>query len=424
MRMSHSLSPGSPSSLSLPVKSTVKQIDGLQLLRAVAVILVIWCHAGQHLVAHGGRVLPSLNVFGIDIFFVISGFILSLVVLKSHKAPGLAASWDFIKRRLIRVYPIYWVFAALILLRLLRSGELAGQNYWSAFFLLPPFHYQGDGLIIGYSWTMMFEVFFYVLLGLIQLKTIRWAVPTMILVLSGSVAIGRFCDIRHAFWIVAANPILLEFVFGALLALLYARVGAKRGPGIGITALGIGASIWLEVHNQPWIANGGQMILANLEAFQRAVTWGLCALLLVAGVVFWSPSMRHGAARLWIILGNASYSTYIISQLCLEFGSRAFLHIHPDVHSMFSGVIYAVTMLVINLIAGYYCYKFIEKPMLNVLQAKFLVKQPVSGARSAVHTGRSPGTAALAQGPGETASGETRSKAIPADQPDEISSRP
>ena len=163
----------SSSPLSLPIQSTVKQIDGLQLLRAVAVILVVWCHAGQVVGDLNGKPLPALNVFGIDIFFVISGFILSLVVLKNRKEPGVATSWDFLKRRFIRVYPIYWVFAVLILLRTLRAGELMGHNYWSAFFLIPPMHYPGGELIIGYSWTMMFEIFFYTLLGVIQLKTVR-----------------------------------------------------------------------------------------------------------------------------------------------------------------------------------------------------------------------------------------------------------
>jgi exopolysaccharide production protein ExoZ len=423
MPTSHSVPHGYPSPLSLPIKSTVKQIDGLQLLRAVAVMLVVWCHAGQYLEDYHGQALPSLNVFGIDIFFVISGFILSLVVLNNRKAPGPSTSWDFLKRRLIRVYPIYWVFAVVILLRMLHAGVLAGHNYWSAFFLLPPIHYQGDGLIIGYSWTMMFEIFFYTLLALIQLKTVRWAVPILILLLTTSVAVGGMCDIRHPFWIVAANPVLLEFVFGALLALLYARVGAKRHIGMCLTALGIIASFWLAAHNQSWIANGAQMILINHGAFQRAVTWGLCALLLVAGVVFWSPSMHHGPARWWVILGNASYSTYIISQLVLEFGSRAFLHFRPDVRSMFFSVLYAVTMLAANLVAGYFCYRFIEKPLLNVLQDRFLVKPKAPGSRSAHHAGHSTGFATQAKRSGESPLASTVSNAIPADESGEIQSR-
>ena len=76
----------------LPMRSSVRQIDGLQMLRAVAVLLVVWCHTGQHLEAYHGRKFPGLNVFGIDIFFVISGFILSLVVLRNRGVPGPGVS--------------------------------------------------------------------------------------------------------------------------------------------------------------------------------------------------------------------------------------------------------------------------------------------------------------------------------------------
>jgi len=409
----------------LPMRSSIRQIDGLQMLRAVAVLLVVWCHTGQHLEAYHGRKFPGLNVFGIDIFFVISGFILSLVVLRNRGVPGPGVSWDFLKRRFIRVYPIYWVFAGLILLRKLHAGEIAGHNYWSAFFLLPPIHYQGDGLIIGYSWTMMFEIFFYSLLGLILLRTVRWAVPTLILVLTASVVLGSLWDIRHPFWIVAANPILLEFVFGALIAVLYARVGVRRPMGMFLTAFGVFASLWMAAHNPYWIANGGQMILINQGAFYRAVTWGGCALFLVAGVVFWSPSMHRGPARWWVIMGNASYSTYIVSELVLEFASRAFFHFHPNTGSLFVSGLFMCAMLAATLVVGYASYLFIEKPMLDVLQRRFLNKgiHPggSGGSRSptARHIGDRASLAPLGQGSGDRPLASAVSTAIPVDEPGE-----
>ncbi len=64
----------------LPLPSHIKQIDGLQILRAVAVLIVSWGHAGLVLVWSAHEQLPDLGVFGIDIFFVISGFILASVV--------------------------------------------------------------------------------------------------------------------------------------------------------------------------------------------------------------------------------------------------------------------------------------------------------------------------------------------------------
>src|ERR1700761_2002919 len=122
---------------SLPMPSTVGQIDGLQLLRAVAVALVVLCHSGQVMLRLGAGDIPNLGVFGVDIFFVISGFILSLATLKDLRPAGVRSMWLFMKRRFIRIYPIYWVIASLTLLRIALAGQLKGNNYLPAFFLLP-----------------------------------------------------------------------------------------------------------------------------------------------------------------------------------------------------------------------------------------------------------------------------------------------
>ena len=98
---------------SLPSKSKIKQIDGLQIMRAVAVILVAWGHAGLEF----HQRLPDLGIFGIDLFFVISGFIMASIVLHSRESAGWATTRDFMMRRLIRIYPIYWVYAAIATVR-------------------------------------------------------------------------------------------------------------------------------------------------------------------------------------------------------------------------------------------------------------------------------------------------------------------
>jgi exopolysaccharide production protein ExoZ len=352
--------------------SGIQQIAGLQMLRAVAVILVIWFHLGQHLDAHHLSALPGFNVFGIDIFFVISGFILSLIVLRERRSPGRTVTWDFLKRRFIRIYPIYWVVALLVLARMAHAGVLMQGNYWSAFFLLPSFVSPVGDFIIGYSWTMMFELFFYALLSLILLRTVRWAIPALIGLLGGLVAIGLLCDIRHPVWIVASNPILLEFVFGAVLALLYARVGARRRIGMALTGLGVCASCWFALHNPSTAATGAQLILADEGVFLRVATWGVCALLLVAGIVFWSPPMHKPLARLWLQLGNASYSTYVLSALVMEFATRAYFHVRSVEASLLSRTTYEVSLTVLTLAAGYACYAVVEKPLLRMLHNRLL----------------------------------------------------
>ncbi len=366
-----------PQDTSLPLAPTIRQIDGLQVLRAVAVILVVWCHAGQLLGEYGSPGLPALNVFGIDIFFVISGFILSLVVLRERRPPGLAPMADFMKRRLIRIYPIYWFVALLMLARLALSHQLFKHNYLPAFLLMPSLRYPGDELIMGYSWTMMFEMFFYLLLGLLLLKTVKWAVPSLIALLTLSVTLSAFFNILHPLWIVAGNPILLEFVFGAMLSLFYVRLGQRRTAGIVLTSVGVLAALLLQLWNPPAIASGYQMIWVDQGVFLRVATWGVLALVIVAGVVFWSPSLKSPLGKWSVLLGNASYSTYLVSALGLEFSARLFAKLsHPAIPSLANRILFETFMLLAVMALGFACYFLVEKPLLRTLQNKFLHKAP------------------------------------------------
>ncbi len=363
---------------SLPITPTIRQIDALQLLRAIAVLLVVECHSGQVLDITGSYALPSLGIFGIDIFFVISGFILSLVVLKEQTPPGFQAMREFLKRRFIRIYPIYWVIALLTLARLARAHHLFEHNYVAAFFLLPSLHYPGGETIITYSWTMNFELFFYLLLGLILLKTIQWAIPVLIVSLVTLIAIGSITGIGHPVAILVANPILLEFVYGAVIALLYVRMGRRRVAGIMVTALGIVAMFCLPLLRLPFtVANGAQMIMVNNGALARAATLGPCAALIVGGVVFWSPSMKSTFGKWGVLLGNSSYSAYVVSALVLEFSFRIFFHLDPPpLLSFWNRLLFESTMVIAVMAAGLACYTFVEKPLLRWLQNQFLNKVP------------------------------------------------
>ena len=117
----------------VPLPARVRQIDGLQILRAVAVTFVTWGHAGLD---HGIR-LPDFGIYGIDLFFVLSGFIMSFIVLHKAEPPGVSTSWDFLRRRLIRIYPIYWIFAGLGMARLVHNHTRALYRYAGSLVLFP-----------------------------------------------------------------------------------------------------------------------------------------------------------------------------------------------------------------------------------------------------------------------------------------------
>lgn len=368
---------------SLPLPSAVRQIDGLQILRAVAVFLVAWMHAGQGLFFRSQRGLPSLGIFGIDIFFVISGFILSFIVLRARQARGPKAAWYFLKRRLIRIFPIYWIFVTLTFLRMWRGDQLRHIKFLPSLLLLPSPGYPVWWMLIPVAWTLVFEMFFYYVLALIQVFTVKRAVPWLIASLSLAVTLGTIYSIHRPYLVLVGNPILLEFVFGACLALLYRRFGRRRSIGIGLTLAGaIGAIVVRAFYDHG--AMSMEMILADDQVLRRVFTWGLAAAAMTAGVIFWSPSPRGRAGKIAIVLGNGSYSAYLGTALALEFTIRGLFAMLRDHLPLSIGMrLVCQTIAAIAVLGvGWLFYQFIEWPLLRILQARFSSEKGSSAGRN------------------------------------------
>jgi exopolysaccharide production protein ExoZ len=361
----------------LPLPARIGQIDSLQVLRAVAVFLVAWFHVGLMLSPQTPPLLqevPSFGTFGIDIFFVISGFILSVVLLRSRQQNGPRAAFHFLKRRLVRIFPIYWIFALLTYLRLWRSHKSLPEFHLYMAFLLPSHTYPDILSLVDFSWTLTFEVFFYLVLAAILLVTVRKAPHLAVALLVVVTLAGTAIDIRRPILIVILNPILIEFVFGCILALCYQRFGTRRVLGIAMVVAGTVLAFYLAWRRLP-VANGMQMVLANQGVWGRDATWGLAAALIVSGVVFWSPPVRGRLGRLGLILGNASYSTYLASGLVQEYANRALFPKPPPpgFESTVPALLLHQTVLVVTVfLCGWACYQFVEWPIIRKLQAKLL----------------------------------------------------
>jgi exopolysaccharide production protein ExoZ len=143
------------------------QLNSLQLYRGLASLLVVFHHSNLIL----GRELEqdiSFNFFhfgwiGVDFFFVLSGFIIFYIHQSDIGQPHQFKS--FIKKRFLRVYPVYWVILlSKVLVSLL--GDKHGEIYHSNFgqflqaFLLIPQEKANLDIFIGVAWTLTYEVFY------------------------------------------------------------------------------------------------------------------------------------------------------------------------------------------------------------------------------------------------------------------------
>lgn len=349
------------------------RIAVLQVLRAVAALLVAQSHVVDVCVANHGRALQSsfgsfenFGAVGVDIFFVVSGFIVPLTALG-----GTVTKARFLLRRAVRIYPLWWCALLGRVLQIRLNHHWCDWHLLLHSALLLPSRNAAYTPIIYLGWSLIFEMFFYFLIvlawtsqaSLSRLRTILVVVLT--LGLTGSIVRPIF-PFSHFLM----NPILLEFCGGLLAGILWT---SERMPScrVGRALLLLGMFLLLA---SGYLGFGQisemQYIVTGQLSARRAIEWGIPATLIVLGALALSPSCTSRFGRLMVALGDASYSIYLtqfFTQLLL-FTVWRFLARLPGDLAILVGV--AVMGGI-----GLFVYRFLELPILDSL--KPLVKRPV-----------------------------------------------
>ena len=237
----------------------------LQALRALAAWLVVFHHFMQVFFdfradSLGGRLLSTRGQVGVDIFFVLSGFVIQLSCA-GRQVPGLT----FLAQRLARIAPAYWLYTAITALILYAFGNLmpvygvALPQLLLSLLFLPSQNPGGFGFypILPVGWTLNVEMLFYLLFALsfaVGERWRPWLVGALLALVSGVLAKAPWLSNFYR------NPIVCEFLFGLLLAELY-----RRG------LLRLRASVALP------LALGALLVLLHFPADHpwRPLTWGL-----------------------------------------------------------------------------------------------------------------------------------------------------
>ena len=208
----------------------------VQALRFFAAFAVLVGHLQHEIVT---RLMPDVPFrrftlidggFGVDIFFLISGFIMFHIAADEFGRPGAARA--FIVRRFLRIAPLYYLATLLVvamaaLLSGAVSGEMSPSHVISSLLFLP--HANLDGTMVPLlklGWTLNFEVYFYTLFAIALLMPRRTGLAALTLSLTGVVAAATLWPGRSLlldFW---GNSIVFEFLGGIVIAVLYAAACA------------------------------------------------------------------------------------------------------------------------------------------------------------------------------------------------------
>lgn len=273
----------------------------IQYLRAVAALLVVLVHCGTVLAVMGisGKVSEAASV-GVDLFFVISGFI--MVYTTNQKPVGALA---FFLNRLARVAPIYWLLTlvlfviALVAPQVLGSTDASMANLLRSLLFIP--YERNDGTVrpvLFVGWSLNYEMFFYLIFAvslLLKSKIARYGFSLGVIV--GLVVFGEIVRPAQPELRFFTRPIILEFVLGMLLAEAYPRLPATRWAAC-IAGGVLCAAFALLIPSA--LIDGIRYPVAAIPA---ALVVGACLILDRARVV---PEWRAG-----LLIGNASYSLYL-----------------------------------------------------------------------------------------------------------------
>jgi peptidoglycan/LPS O-acetylase OafA/YrhL len=341
----------------------------VQVLRALAALSVAASHA-QHeaanLAERLGRDFTRIDAFpweaGVDVFFVISGFIM---VYASERLFGTPEGRRiFLTRRIARIVPIYWAVTTLYLAIALAAPALLNSELLGAWPVIASYLFipvrRPDGLVqplYGLGWTLNYEMFFYVLFAAAIAWPRRQAVLGLMLTLVALAAIGlalRPLPEPLGFW---TDPIILEFVFGMGLGLLYVEGARLGGAARGLLGAGALAMLSLVAVQFGAVAIG-----------YRAFAYGIPAAMLVAGMGFGSEKAGEGGrmARLGAAIGDASYALYLIHPFVIR-GGREILW-RSGLGAVVGPWGAVVLTLVASLAASVAVYRAFERPVTRGLR--------------------------------------------------------
>jgi len=354
------------------------RLKSIEACRGVAATLVLLSHCGHTLGAPQNFGAPPFGLLfqfgrsGADIFFVLSGFLISLIHWRDIGRPQRLR--HYLARRVTRIYPTYWI----VLLAVVPIDLVTNTFYdrygepWAVMkniLLLP----QNDQ-IIDVSWSLCNELLFYAVFGLLILSR-----------RAGFLALGLWITVMVARPIVApyddvvwlnllTYPMNFEFLAGLIAGWALQRREFAR-PGIILPGIMLAAGLIIFIAAA--IAEDRQLLWSNefhpwfpaqywWIVILRCLLYGTAGVLIIAGLSGLEARGRIRVPRLLTLLGGASYLLYLIhvpALVALGAGERR-LHLLRYLPPWLLAAL--VVLLVIAGAVG--LHLAIEKPLLRAVR--------------------------------------------------------
>jgi peptidoglycan/LPS O-acetylase OafA/YrhL len=330
-----------------------RKFESIQALRALAALGVVAFHTNGNVLVYGWQphwfsLISRFGEIGVDVFFVISGFI--MVFVTHEEPPGIASAKSFIAARLTRIVPLYWLLTILFILLLLVVPNAFGNAHfdaWSAltsFVFFPSLNWAGiTAPVVGVGWTLNYEMWFYLVFAIAMCVTRhRVLVAGAFLALTSSLRLLPDGGVVHQFY---TNPIVLEFVFGCCVGVLYTS-GRTIPLSVAIALLLVTAA-------------AGKAFAPTLTETNRFLVFGLPALaVFIAGLSLEDKVRWNGLLER---IGDSSYSLYLTHVFSVPIAAKV-LRLVDQQHRL-PGDLVCVIVVVVSTVVGLVSYRVLEKPL-------------------------------------------------------------
>lgn len=302
-------------------------IKSVHYLRGVAALIVVFFHFRYYLNdyydnANLGDTLFANGAFGVDLFFIISGFIICYATQRPEPKPLLS----YVLKRFFRIYP-------LLLISLIAFYFLFGDNNTSVLRSFLPLHadYSESGPFFGYNmlspvWTLTYEIFFYGLFFIALMMSQRhrkWLVLLLIvaaftvsqLFLNQQIELSAYTDFDYTSNAIAepviallSSPMLLEFAYGIILFMSYKALpdfSEQVEKFIVTAALFIMAFSIIALYMPGFYGHG-------------PVKWGLPSFLLLSAALIYERFKGLPTLAVLHFLGDISFSLYLTHVIMIK----------------------------------------------------------------------------------------------------------
>lgn len=372
-------------------RGRANRVESIQWLRGVAAMLVVCNHAGllalkflqtpETAATATSWNLARIGAFGVDIFFVISGFVMAM---SARRFDGAAGSAQFLAHRYNRIAPLFYLLSAVLFIDLIRASvPYSGLEVFNTLAFVPwldgveyhwPIHYLG--------WTLAFEFIFYlVVAALIGVGRGRDATG-LALALVALALLGYGLELPWMPWRMLTSPMMIEFAFGVLLFVAFGKGWFDRSRALwrGLALAGVGVLAWMVLATTDLINEVGSRQFEYVGAALRLLWWGLPAVVIVAGVLTLTASGDGLVRRAAIAIGDATYSIYLTHLFVVRLGEEVIERTGA------SPVAVAIGVVLVSPLVGIACYRLVEAPLMR--RGQHLISHCFA-ARGAPANGRS-----------------------------------